>query len=63
MSKKIKVTQIKSTIGTLEDQKRTVRALGLRKINRSVIHDDTPCIRGMVNTVKHLVKIEDIVGE
>jgi large subunit ribosomal protein L30 len=63
MSKKIKVTQTKSIIGTLDAQKKTIRALGLRKINRSVIHEDTPCIRGMVNTVKHLVKIEDIVGE
>jgi large subunit ribosomal protein L30 len=63
MSKKIKVTQIKSIIGTLDAQKKTIRALGLRKINRSVIHEDSPCIRGMVNTVKHLVKIEDIVGE
>lgn len=63
MSKKIKVTQIKSIIGTLDAQKKTIRALGLRKINRSVIHEDTPCVRGMVNTVKHLVKIEDIVGE
>lgn len=63
MSKKIKVTQIKSIIGTLDAQKKTIHALGLRKINRSVIHEDSPCIRGMVNTVKHLVKIEDIVGE
>jgi large subunit ribosomal protein L30 len=63
MSKKIKITQIRSTIGNLEGQKRTIRALGLRKINKTVIHDDTPCIRGMVNTVKHLVKVEDIIGE
>jgi large subunit ribosomal protein L30 len=63
MSKKIKVTQIKSIIGTLDAQKKTIRALGLRKINKSVIHEDSPCIRGMVNTVKHLVKIEDIAGE
>ncbi|MBN1602506.1 MAG: 50S ribosomal protein L30 [Chitinispirillaceae bacterium] len=63
MSKKLKVTQIRSTIGSLKAQKKTVRALGLRKINKVVIHDDTPCIRGMVNSVKHLVKVEDIVGE
>lgn len=63
MSKKLKVTQIRSTIGSLEAQKKTVRALGLRKINKVVIHDDTPCIRGMVNSVMHLVKVEDIVGE
>jgi len=63
MSKKLKVTQIRSTIGCLKAQKETVRALGLRKINKVVIHDDTPCIRGMVNSVMHIVKVEDIVGE
>lgn len=63
MSKKLKITQIRSIIGSLKAQKKTVRALGLRKINKVVIHDDTPCIRGMVNSVKHLVKVEDIVGE
>jgi large subunit ribosomal protein L30 len=63
MSKKMKVTQIRSVIGCLDGQKRTIRALGLGKINKTVIHDDTPCIRGMVNTVKHIVKVEDIVGE
>jgi large subunit ribosomal protein L30 len=59
MSKKIKITQVKSTIGRLEDQKRTIKALGICKMNRSVIHDDNPVIRGMVNRVKHLVKCEE----
>ena len=63
MSKKLKVTQIRSTIGRLDNQKKTIRALGLRKMNRSVIHNDSPCIRGMVYTVKHLVKVEEIDGE
>ena len=44
MTKKIKVTQIKSVIGTLEAQKRTIHALGLRKISSSVVHDDTPVV-------------------
>ena len=59
MSKKIKITQVKSAIGRLENQKATIKALGIRKLNKSVIHDDNAVIRGMVNTVKHLVKVED----
>ncbi len=57
---KIKVTQLRSTIGRKEDQKRTIIALGLGKINRSHEHDDNPVIRGMVNKVSHLVKVENI---
>ncbi|MDG5813727.1 50S ribosomal protein L30 [Chitinispirillales bacterium ANBcel5] len=60
MSKKLKITQVKSTIGRLENQKRTVKALGLIKLNKSVIHEDTPVIRGMVEKVKHLVTIEEV---
>jgi len=59
VSKKIKITQVKSAIGRLENQKATIKALGIRKLNKSVIHDDNAVIRGMVNTVKHLVKVED----
>ena len=57
--KKIKVTQVKSNIGRLKNQKRTLLALGLRKINQTVEHDASPAILGMVNTVKHLVSIEE----
>lgn len=63
MAKKLKVTQIKSAIKRLENQKRTIKALGLGKINRTVTHDDTQSIRGMINTVKHLVKFEEVDGE
>lgn len=63
MAKKLKITQLRSIIGKLEDQKRTVRALGLKKINNSVIHEDTPVIRGMVDNVKHLIKVELVDGE
>jgi large subunit ribosomal protein L30 len=55
---KIKVTQIRSTIDCKEPQKRTIKALGLGKIRRSVVHTDTPQIRGMVRAVAHLVKVE-----
>jgi large subunit ribosomal protein L30 len=57
---KIKITQIKSTIKRTQRQKNTIKALGLGKINRSVEHHDSPEIMGMVNAVKHLIKIEQI---
>lgn len=56
----LKVTYKKSTIGYAEDQKATVRSLGLRKLHQSVIHQDTPVIRGMIFKVRHLVAVEEI---
>lgn len=56
----LKITQVKSTIDRIENQKRTIEALGLGKINRSVIKNDTPQIRGMITKVSHLVKVEEI---
>ena len=56
---KIKVTQVRSIIGRPPKHRRTVRALGLRKMHQTVEHDDTPCIRGMINQVSHLVKVEE----
>jgi len=58
--KKLKITQVKSIIGYKIDQKRTVEALGLRRIRHSVIKTDTPQIRGMVKKVTHLVTVEEI---
>lgn len=55
---KIKVKQIKSAIKRPQNQKRTLEALGLRKIGQVVEHDDTQSILGMINTVKHLVSTE-----
>ncbi|HCC71938.1 MAG TPA: 50S ribosomal protein L30 [Bacteroidales bacterium] len=57
---KIRVTQIKSKIGRPERQKKTLAALGLKKMHQSVEHEGTPQILGMVNVVKHLVKVEEI---
>lgn len=57
----IKVTLFKSPIGYNITQKRTVKALGLNKMNSSAIHNDTPQIRGMVFKVNHLVKLEEVV--
>ena len=58
MAKTIKITQIKSAIGYTKNQKATIKALGLTKLNQTVTHKDTPTILGMVNTVKHLLRIE-----
>lgn len=57
---KIKVTLVRSTIGALPKHKKTVEALGLRKMNSSNIHEDNAAIRGMVKQVSHLVKVEEI---
>ncbi|MBH07858.1 MAG: 50S ribosomal protein L30 [Flavobacteriales bacterium] len=56
---KIKIKQIRSRIGRPKDQKRTLDALGLNKINKVVEHNATPQIIGMVNKVNHLIKILD----
>ncbi|MBC9795590.1 50S ribosomal protein L30 [Sinomicrobium weinanense] len=56
---KIRVTQVRSNIKRPQDQKRTLEALGLRKIGQVVEHDATPNILGMVNKVKHLVSVEE----
>jgi len=56
----LKITQVKSTIDRIENQKRTMEALGLGKINRSVVKNDTPQIRGMITKISHLVTVEEI---
>ena len=57
---KLKITQIKSRIGSSALQKRNLDALGLRKINQTIEHDDSAIILGMIAKVKHLVKIEEV---
>jgi large subunit ribosomal protein L30 len=56
-SKKLKLTLTRSIIGLSPKQEATVKALGLRHINQSVVHDDTPTIRGMVFAVQHMLKV------
>jgi len=56
---KLRITWVKSGIGYAEVQKRTLKALGLRRLNQSVIHSDCASISGMINKVKHLVKVEE----
>ena len=60
MAKKIRVTLVKSVIGQKPEKMATVRSLGLRKISSSNELDDNPAIRGMVQSVSHLVKVEEI---
>ncbi len=60
MPNKIAVTWKVSAIGYKRDQRLTIQALGLRKLNQTVIHNDTPSIRGMVFKVKHLVTVADV---
>ena len=55
----LRVTLVKSPIGFPEPQKRTVRALGLNRMHQTVEHKDTPALRGMLNTVIHLLQIEE----
>jgi large subunit ribosomal protein L30 len=58
--KTLKITQVRSVIGCPSDQGKTVRALGLKRINDTVEQADSPSVRGMVFKVKHLVKVEEI---
>lgn len=57
---KVKVTLIKSTIGSLEKHIKTVEALGLKKIGSTKVFNDNPALRGMLFVVKHLVKVEEV---
>lgn len=61
--KKLKVTLTRSTINRIEAHKRIVRSLGLRKLHSSRIHDDNPVIRGMINKISYLLKVEEVQGE
>jgi large subunit ribosomal protein L30 len=57
---KLKVTQIRSGIGTKQNHRESLRTLGLRKIRQSVVRDDTPVVRGLIHTVRHLVAVEEV---
>ncbi|MFM8593132.1 MAG: 50S ribosomal protein L30 [Chloroflexota bacterium] len=58
----LRITLVKSTIGRPKDQGLTVKALGLRRLNHTVVRQDSPSIRGMVNKVRHLVVVEELVS-
>ena len=56
----LKVTQVKSLIGAKENQRATMRSLGLRRIRQSVVREDSQAVRGMIHTVRHLVSVEEV---
>lgn len=60
MSNQIQITLKRSLIGRTENQRLTVKTLGLRKLHQSVIHNDNEAIRGMVNKVSHMVEVKEI---
>lgn len=57
---RLKITQVRSQIGATDRQRRNLEALGLKRINQSVEHDDSAIILGMIERVKHLVKVEEV---
>ncbi|CAH0347529.1 50S ribosomal protein L30 [Peribacillus sp. SCS-26] len=59
MANKLEITLTRSLIGRPEDQRVTVNTLGLRKMHQTVVHDDNPAIRGMINKVAHLVTVKE----
>ena len=59
MAKTVKVTQVKSAIGRLPKHRATLKGLGLRRINHTVELEDTPSVRGMINQVHYMIKVED----
>ena len=63
MSSKLKIKYVKSAIGYNIRQKRTIRALGLRRLGDVIEQDDTPVIRGMIHKVQHLVQVEEVKHE
>lgn len=60
---KLRITYKKSMIGYSRDQKDTIRALGLRRLNQQVVRPDNPSVRGMINKVIHMVEVEEISDE
>jgi large subunit ribosomal protein L30 len=59
-SKMIKITQTRSGIGRQVKHRRTLRALGIKRHQQSVVHEDTPAIRGMVNQISFMINVEDV---
>ena len=59
-TRQLRITLVKSPIGYTKRQKETVRSLGLRRMNQSVLQEDTPMMRGMINKVSHLLSVEEV---
>lgn len=60
MAKQLNITLVKSPIGSIPNHRANLRGLGLSRINQQVSREDTPCIRGMINKVRHLVRVEEV---
>jgi len=60
MAKKLEITLVRSVIGRTETQKQTVKALGLSKIDQTVVWEDTPSLRGSINKVSHLLSVKEL---
>jgi len=60
---KLRITWIKSDIGYDMTQRNTLRSLGFHRLHESIVHEDTSSLRGMINKVRHLVKVEEEVGQ
>lgn len=58
--KRLRITQVRSAIRRQQNQKDTIRSLGIRRLQHTVEQDDTPVIRGMIATVRHLVRVEEV---
>ena len=59
----LKITQKKGLVGASPKQRKNMQSLGLRRINHSVVRQDTPIVRGMIQVVRHLVVVEEVAGE
>ncbi len=60
MAKKLEITLVRSVIGRTETQKQTVKALGLNKVDQTVVWEDTPSLRGSINKVSHLLSVKEL---
>ena len=60
---KLHITLVKSSIGYARDQRKTLKSLGFHRLNQTVVHNDCASVRGMINKVKHLVKVEEEAHE
>lgn len=59
----LKITQLRGTAGTKQNQKDSLRTLGLKRRHQSVVCPDTPEVRGLINAVRHMVEVEEVAGE
>lgn len=59
----LKITQIKGTVGTKQNQRDSLRSLGLKRIGQEVVREDNPVVRGQINAVRHMVEVEEVAGE